>query len=347
MLRLGSLCSGAGGLDLGVEEVFDAETVWHCEINEAASKVLAWWRPVPNHRDLTAADWSRVEPIDILTAGWPCQPWSLAGKQKGAEDERAIWPEIARAIRELRPRYVFLENVSAVVVLGELARAAGDLAEAGYDAQWTCISASDVGSCHKRERFFILATDTQSDRRHERWPESAGFVRGSNAAERSYGDVNLLPTPRTTDSNGPGIHGSGGMDLRTTVALLQTPSVADALGGHLSRSGARSDEQLLPGQAREMASDPPNGPNWGKYGPAIERWEALTRYAPRPTEPNKKGNPRLNPAFSEWMMGWIGGWVTDVPGISRNDQLRIIGNGVVPQQAAAALRWLLNVEVAV
>lgn len=82
---------------------------------------------------------------------------------------------------------------------------------------------------------------------------------------------------------------------------------------------------------------------WGQYAAAIQRWEQITRPAPSPTEPNKNGNPRLSAAFSEWMMGWPDGWVTDVPGISRNEQLRILGNGVVPQQATAALQWLSQI----
>ena len=119
-------------------------------------------------------------------------------------------------------------------------------------------------------------------------------------------EVTLLPTPRTSDTNGAGHHGDGGMDLRTTVVE--------------------------------------NASQWGKYGPAIARWEALTRPAPAPTEPNKDGNPRLSAPFSEWLMGWPAGWVTDPDiGISRNDQLRIVGNGVCSQQAVAALRYLLEV----
>lgn len=112
-MKLGSLCSGAGGLDLAVEQVFGAETAWHCEIDDAAAKVLAHrWTGVPNHRDLTATDWGAVEPIDILTGGYPCQPFSHAGKRKGTDDERHIWPDVREAIRRLRPRYTFLENVA-------------------------------------------------------------------------------------------------------------------------------------------------------------------------------------------------------------------------------------------
>ena len=83
---------------------------------------------------------------------------------------------------------------------------------------------------------------------------------------------------------------------------------------------------------------------WGKYEPAIRRWEQIVGPAPPPTEPNKNGNPRLSAEFSQWLMGWPDGWVTDPAiGISRNDQLRIVGNGVVSLQAAAALRYLLAV----
>src|SRR6266540_2986999 len=111
-MRIGSLCSGCGGLDLAVERVFGARSVWHAENDPAASAVLAHhWPGVPNHGDLTTVDWSRVEPVDIITAGWPCQPWSLAGTRRGASDERAIWPHVADTIRVVRPRYAILENV--------------------------------------------------------------------------------------------------------------------------------------------------------------------------------------------------------------------------------------------
>ena len=170
-MRIGSLFSGAGGLDLAVEAVFGATTAWHCEIDPAASKVLAArWPGVPNLGDITKVDWpnvwlsrcgqeeSTIEPVDILCGGWPCQPFSLAGKRKGAADERALWPHVARAIRMVRPRIIVLENVPAV--LGpEFSRVADDLAACGYEFAWTCLRASDVGAPHRRERIFILACD--------------------------------------------------------------------------------------------------------------------------------------------------------------------------------------------
>jgi DNA (cytosine-5)-methyltransferase 1 len=119
--------------------------------------------------------------------------------------------------------------------------------------------------------------------------------------------------------------------------LLPTPQVADATGGHATRSGTRSDEKLLPGVAVEAVTD------WGPYAPAVERWERITRPAPSPARMDGKGGrARLSPELPEWMMGWPAGWVTDPAiGLSRAAQLKAAGNGVCPQQAAVALREML------
>lgn len=138
--------------------------------------------------------------------------------------------------------------------------------------------------------------------------------------------------------NGAGAHGEGGHDLRTTVSLLPTPQVADATGGHATRSGDRADEKLLPGAAVDAAT------GWGPYAAAIARWEAtIGRPAPSPVRMDGKGGKaRLNPELTEWMMGWPDGWVTASAQLARAEQLKACGNGVVPQQAAAALRILLS-----
>ena len=152
----------------------------------------------------------------------------------------------------------------------------------------------------------------------------------------------LLPTPRSSDCFGAGVHGDGGMDLRTTVTMLPTPRAIDANHG-----GGPADSAYKIGTGQAALSQECKAieySKWGKYAPAIARWEALTRPAPAPTEPNSNGNPRLAGSFAEWLMGWPAGWVTDPAiGISRNDQLKICGNGVVPQQAAAAIQHLLEV----
>lgn len=160
---------------------------------------------------------------------------------------------------------------------------------------------------------------------------------------KAYAEGALLPTPKATDahSSSPADLNRNDPGLRAIDGLLPTPCASDATGG-----GAHPDSRE--GHSRQLIDYALlNGtPQWGKYAPAIRRWEAITREAPSPTEPGAKGNPRLAARFSEWMQGWPLGWVTAVP-ISRSAMLRIIGNGVVPQQAIAALYWLLSVcEVA-
>lgn len=184
----------------------------------------------------------------------------------------------------------------------------------------------------------------------------------------------LLPTPTTRDIKGPNQRGD---DTCLTGALLPTPSVADSTGGHERRGGERGEELLLKGIVRAVTegsllptpmagdakmarnstadrrSEPPTGIHagdtlgdiahavrWGEYEPAIRRWEGLTRPAPAPTKPGGKGSPKLSDEFDEWLMGYPAGWITDVPGVTWNEALKACGNGVVPQQGAAAVRWL-------
>lgn len=159
--------------------------------------------------------------------------------------------------------------------------------------------------------------------------------------------VTLLPTPGAYDgerggSQNPDKRRAGGHSVTlqdvAEHALLPTPTVGNATGGNAQRGGNRADEKLLPGLAREHATD------WGPYTAAIRRWEAVTgRPAPAPVRyDGKGGKPRLNPELPEWMMGWESGWVTDPAiGLSRAEQLKACGNGVVARQAATALRELL------
>ncbi|MHC9531765.1 DNA cytosine methyltransferase [Prescottella equi] len=163
--RAGSLFSGYGGLDLAVQEVFGTEVVWHCEWEAAPSAILEHhWPGVPNLHDVTEVDWTTVPPVDILTGGYPCQPFSAAGKRKGTNDERHLWPYVREAIRVLRPRYTVLENVAGHRSLG-FDRVLGDLAEDGMHVRWTSLRASDIGAPHHRERLFILVTPADADDR--------------------------------------------------------------------------------------------------------------------------------------------------------------------------------------
>jgi DNA (cytosine-5)-methyltransferase 1 len=181
-LRIGSLFSGYGGLDMAVEEVTGGSVAWHCEWESAPSKILAHhWPDVPNFHDVSKVDWIAVEPVDILTGGFPCQDVSLVGRRKGlGEGTRSgLWSEFAKAIEVLKPQMVVIENVRGLLtsranssvepdpsVVGfagkkALLRAAGavlgDLADLGYDAEWELVRASDAGAAHRRERVFIVA----------------------------------------------------------------------------------------------------------------------------------------------------------------------------------------------
>jgi DNA (cytosine-5)-methyltransferase 1 len=156
VLTVGSLFSGIGGIDLGLERA-GMRVVWQSEIDPYACRVLAkHWPTVPNLGDVTTIDWSTVERPDVICGGYPCQPFSLAGARRGEDDPRHLWPHMLRALRELRPRFALLENVPGHLSLG-FGRVLGDLAESGFDAEWDCIPAAAVGAPHLRDRVFIVA----------------------------------------------------------------------------------------------------------------------------------------------------------------------------------------------
>ncbi|GGM28654.1 hypothetical protein GCM10011608_11770 [Micromonospora sonchi] len=159
--RVGSLCSGYGGLDLAVELVLGGRLAWYAETDRHANTVLAHhWPGIPNLGDISAVDWAQVEPVDILTAGFPCQDISNAGKRVGITGAHSsVWNHVAAAVRVLRPQLLFVENVAALLRRG-LDVVHRDLAAIGYDTSWLCLRASDIGAAHQRDRLFLLATPT-------------------------------------------------------------------------------------------------------------------------------------------------------------------------------------------
>ena len=158
-LTAGSLCTGYGGLDIAAAAVLGARLAWVAEADPHAAAVLArQWPGVPNLGDITALDWAAVPPVDLVTAGWPCQDISYSGTGAGITEgtRSGLWHCIADGLRHLRPQLVFLENVAALRTRG-LGTVLGDLAALGYDTQWLCLRASDAGACHRRDRLFALA----------------------------------------------------------------------------------------------------------------------------------------------------------------------------------------------
>lgn len=268
-LTVGSLCTGYGGLEMGLGLVRPIDVRWHCEVDPAADAVLAMrWPQVPNLGDLRSIDWSTVEPVDVVCAGFPCQPVSQAGCKRLENDERWLWPDVCNAVRVLRPSHLIVENVAGLLLRGPDGRQPigilhGDLAALRYDTVWQCVRASDAGAPHGRDRIFLVAAD--ADR---------SGLEGLRELHAPAGEVQVAPYPR-----------------------------------------------------RLVAKQ------WGRFADAIARWTPLVA---RGHPPVLDGYGDHSPRFVEWMMGLPAGWVT-ASGISRTDQLRLLGNGVVPRQAALAL----------
>lgn len=145
--------------------------------------------------------------VDIITGGFPCQPYSVAGKQAGEDDERNLWPDTIRIIGEVRPRFVLLENVPGLLGFGYIRRIFGDLATSGYDAEWDVVGASDVGASHRRKRLWILAHSQVNRRTVSRLPgqviPEGSFGRESDGIYQTadVGD----PTTGQDDGRRPGI----------------------------------------------------------------------------------------------------------------------------------------------
>jgi DNA (cytosine-5)-methyltransferase 1 len=181
-LRIGSLFSGYGGLDMAVAAHYDATTAWFVEFDKHPSAILAHHYPdVPNYGDVTSVDWAAVEPVDIITGGFPCQDVSHAGLRRGVHhgNRSGLWEHFAYAIKALRPGLVVIENVSGILsadahcdvepcpwCVGDepaghmraLGAVLSDLAEIGFDAEWCSVRAADAGAPHGRLRVFIVAT---------------------------------------------------------------------------------------------------------------------------------------------------------------------------------------------
>ena len=393
-LTHGSLFTGYGGLDLAVEEVFEAETIWTSDVDPGANRIIAHRYPgIPNLGDITTIDWSGVRRPDILSGGSPCQDLSTAGARAGMVDgtRSNLWVAMREAIAQLEPTYVVWENVRGALsaraesdlgwteglldgrppeahpkkedpALRALGRVLGDLSDLGYDARWLTLRASDVGACHRRERVFVVAHP-----KGHPWRQLDGDLRPAVLTTPGC----LLPTPTANlGRNGGGQDAekrrAGGHSVSIEDAVISLPKVTlpptpttqpDTGNGHARNLG--KEVRLLP---TPRASDGPHGdPNsrspkgdlaldhFGEYGEAVARHEqAFGRAAPSPTEPGKKGAPRLDARFVEWMMCLPDGWVTDptiwegmTDAAARNAQLHALGNGVVPPQAVAALRRLI------
>lgn len=157
-LTHGSLFSGIGGFEIGADRA-GIDTLWACEVESFQSEILKKRFGVKNYGDIARAEIS--DRVDIISGGFPCQDISVAGKMEGITGTRSgLWSEMWRIIRQVRPRYIIIENSPALLIRG-FEQVLCNLSESGYDAEWQCISNASFGYPHKRERLYIIAYANQ------------------------------------------------------------------------------------------------------------------------------------------------------------------------------------------
>ena len=319
-----------------------------------------------------------VGKVDWIIGGFPCQPFSYAGNRRGADDERWLWEHIRRLASEIRPRYLFLENTPGLLVRSGIGTVLGELSEIGYDAEWVSVRASAVGAPHRRERVFILAhkqlgnaehdglsaseeprgtgqgvLDGQEGQDSSEQPEISGErSRGASRAAHSdnrLGDrqIEEVRAGRSPSVNGServahpidsGISASGNGDQRE--GSKRTEGREDRPQPEPRRSGkhmGNAQKQRVEGNrttgvslSQTSVRSSLSGCSIRKFPPAphdSEAWEEVLRE-----------RPDLAPATVELeVRGMANGMAR---GLDRTAQLRLLGNGVVPQQAALAFQIL-------
>jgi len=332
-MKIGSLFSGIGGLDLACEQVFDGQTVWQVEREPYCQKVLAArWPDAQRFDDVTQVSADVLEPVDVLCGGFPCQDLSIAGKRAGLDGARSgLYSEMMRLVSQLRPRFVVFENVPALMKYRE--RVHDDLAALGYGSMWQMCQASDVGAPHRRRRVFVLAIrdasgctvlprpSEQSDLFAPAWAH--------DAADEPW------PTPTVCgNDNRKGASATSGDGL-ATAARWPTPCARDYKSG-TGCTEATQDKRNGTAQLPEVVGGCLN-PDWvellmglpvGWTNPDAKvgehQWPVGRGQAQAAHEP-----PRVVPPRSMW---------------NRSARVRALGNAVVPQQAAAALTRMLAAQ---
>ena len=350
-LRVGSLFSGYGGLDLAVEHALGAETVWFSEINEPVARVFAHhWPDAPNLGDITLIDWKEVPPVDVLCGGFPCQDVSTVGKRAGlAPGTRSgLWSHMATAIAALQPGLVVIENVRGLL-------------------SSPAIRARQEGTDHESRNpdDATPAAATLRDLEPDPWGLGDTATRPLRAAGAVLGDLADLGMDAQWIGLPASLAGAPHPRLRVFIIARRQGAVSDATGDRLhprrriarpSQGAARDDRALAPDrrprpqrtawlaeQERRVgdAVEPGRGhlQRWGGYAHAIARWEHITgRPAPAPALLTEAAGPRPAPKFVEWLMGLPAGWVTDpAHALTPNQQITALGNGVLPLQAVLAI----------
>ena len=350
-LKIGSLFSGYGGLDLTVEHVFNADTVWFSELNEPVARVFSrHWPGVPNLGDITTISWHDVDPVDILIGGFPCQDVSTVGKRAGlAPGTRSgLWAHMAEAIDALQPEWVVIENVRGLLSSpATRPPAEGDPRERrnhpGATPEGATLRELEPDPWHLGDNatrplraLGAVLGDLADLRLDARWIGlPASLVGAPHHRLRIFILAHrTLPHPTRdrllTRRRDPR---SGTSEARDDRAVASDHRLRAPRSGWLAEQESRVGDAVVPDRRTVQ--------RWGRYADAITRWEHISgRAAPAPALLNDATGPRPAPAFVEWLMGLPTGWVTDTGELTQNQQITALGNGVLPLQAASALTML-------
>ncbi len=340
------LCAGYGGIELGLARVLPTlRSVALCEIeafpiaNLVAKMEAGLMESAPIWTDLKTFPWESFrDRVDILTGGYPCQPFSAAGKRAGKEDPRHLWPWIADGIRILRPRVCFFENVEGHISLG-LSSVISDLEELGYKVSWGIFSASEVGAPHQRKRVFILAHDAHGDQRA--WSLLRQNWQGATLLERcGSGRAEEL-------ANGNDKRLEGVWECCSTEGWeAQTGYAGSGCNVWPSRPGQPQhgwEPPRVVGNTKKLFSDGCNNitGSGGEHRETLPKQSGNTdgdksgSGSGSQTESQMGGNPN---GTSDWM-DYAELYTTCD---NRTDELRLLGNGVVPATAERAFRTLIK-----
>ena len=345
-MKVGSLFSGIGGLDLGLERA-GMDVIWQSEIDPYACKVLdKHWPTVPNLGNIKEIDWSQVERPDVICGGYPCQPFSTAGKRHGEGDSRHLWPWVRECIAELRPRYAVLENVRGHLSLG-FGTVLGDLATIGYDAEWQVIPAAAVGAPHRRDRVFIVAyaskqyinerghrnSQSKTKRRHTVQEQVGGSRSVEELADTN--NARSRTSRSTTNSN------------RSQTIEGRNNQPQSWVGG-CSQDVANTDSASRQ-QQRERQVQEPNIGGCSKIVADNEfirdgQHRITTDAAGQSGQRDDYGRREADDVSRQW---WaiepdVGRVAHGIP--NRVDRLRCLGNAVVPQVAEYVGRLIMDAQ---
>jgi DNA (cytosine-5)-methyltransferase 1 len=305
VFKCGSLFSGVGGFDLAAWWM-GWDTVFHCEINKFGQRVLKYyWPDAIIHEDITKTDFTGYRhTIDVLTGGFPCQPYSVAGKRKGKGDDRHLWPEMLRAIREIQPTWIVGENVPGLITWSDglvFREVQSDLETERYEVIPVVLPACSINAPHRRYRIFFIAHSTGNGRKTG-YKETGGEEREGEQRrmQQSEGDSSFVTNSQRSSKQGRLQQRQGEREFRGCNSETPSNPITEGLQG--------SENDRIPGESREER-------NKQSSRPFCTDWKDFPTQPPLCSRDDGFSTELDGITFSKW----------------RNESIKAYGNAVVPQ----------------